>query len=217
MSTELVKKAAEYVKKKLYGEPTGHDWYHVQRVWKMSKRLQAEEGGDVQIIELAALMHDLGDNSMYELDEKKGFLVLRGMMDVLEIESNQQEKIIEIVDELRYLGDTTKSASLLEGRIVQDADWLESLGAIGIARIFSTGGRIRRVIYDPNISIRHKLTTRDYLYHKSSGTSLNYFYKKSFKLAKMMNTKTAQQIAGKRIKYLESFIEEFLNEWKCER
>ena len=217
VSTELVKKTAEYAKKKLAGEPTGHDWYHVQRVWKMSKRLQAEEGGDSQLIELAALLHDLGDNNLYEFDDQKGFFVLHGMMDVLDIEEELQEKIIKIVDELRYKGDGTKPASTLEGRIVQDADWLESLGAIGVARIFATGGRIKRMLHDPEIQARSKFTVKDYKYKKTDGTSLNYFYEKSFRLTKIMNTKTAKHIAEKRAKYLENFIEEFLSEWKCER
>jgi len=217
MSSELVKKAAEYVKKKLASEPTGHDWYHVQRVWKMSKSLQSEEGGDVQIIELAALLHDLGDNELYEFDDQKGFFVLHGMMDVLDIEEGDQEKIIKIADELRYRGDGTKPASTLEGQIIQDADWLESLGAIGIARIFATGGRIKRMLYNPEIGVRPRFTVKDYRYKKTEGTSLNYFYEKSFKLIKLMNTKTAKKIAEKRAKYLESFIEEFLSEWKCEK
>lgn len=217
MSSELVKTAAEYAKKKLVGEITGHDWFHVQRVWKMSKRLQAEEGGDTQVIELAALLHDLGDNNMYEFDDQKGFFILHGMMDVLEIEEDVQEKIIKIADELRYKGDGTKPASTLEGKIVQDADWLESLGAIGVARIFATGGRIKRMMHNPEITPRSRFTVKDYRYKKIEGTSFNYFYEKSFKLVKMMNTKTAKAIAEKRAKYLENFVEEFLAEWKSEK
>lgn len=217
MSSDLVKKTAEYVKKKLTGEPTGHDWYHVQRVWKMGKRLQSEEGGDTQVVELATLLHDLGDNNLYEFDNQKGFFVLRGMMDVLEIDEELQDKIIKIVDELRYRGDATKPASSLEGKIVQDADWLESLGAIGVARIFSTGGRIKRMLYDPEIHARSKFTAKDYRYKKADGTSLNYFYEKSYKLSAMMNTKTARRVAERRTKYMENFIAEFLEEWKCEK
>lgn len=217
MPSELIKRAADYVKLQLSGEATGHDWHHVVRVWKTSRRLQSEEGGDLELIELAALMHDLGDNHLYEFDDKKGSLVLHGMMDVLEIEEDLQEKIIKIADELRYHGDTTKPASTLEGRIIQDADWLDVLGALGVARVFATGGRIKRVLHDPNIHPRSRFTARDYQLKKAEGTSVNYFYEKVLKLPKMMNTETAKRIAAKRAKYLESFIEEFLAEWKGEK
>ncbi len=212
MPVDLIKKTADYVKKKLTNEPTGHDWYHVERVWKMTKRLQAEEGGDLQLIELCALLHDLGDNNFYEFDDK-GFLVLHGMMDVLEIDDELQEKIVKIAGELRYKGDATKPASSLEGKIVQDADWLESLGALGVARVFATGGRIKRILHNPLIKPRTKFTVQDYRYKKTEGTSFNYFYEKGLRLSKMMNTKTARQIAEKRAKFLEGYIEEFLAEW----
>ncbi|SRR3989339_1298201 len=217
MTSDLIKRAAEYVKLQLSGEATGHDWHHVVRVWKMSRRLQVEEGGDLELIELASLMHDLGDNHLYEFDEKKGSLILHGMMDVLEIEEDLQEKIIKIANELHYHGDMTKPASTLEGKIVQDADWLDALGALGIARVFATGGRIKRVLYDPSVHRRVRFTARDYQEKKTEGTSFNYFYEKALKLPKMMNTKTARQIAEKRAKYLESFIEEFLAEWRGEK
>ncbi|MBU0546313.1 HD domain-containing protein [Patescibacteria group bacterium] len=209
---KLIEKTAEYVKKKLMNEPTGHDWYHTERVWKMAKRLHAEEGGDRELIELAALMHDLGDNSQFELDDR-GSLVLHGMMDVLDIEHEKQEKIIKIANELRYYGDSTKPASTLESKIVQDADWLDSLGAIGIARVFATGGRIKRLLHDPKRKIRKKLTKNDYLYRKKEGTSFNYFFEKPLKAAERLNTKTAREIAKHRIKYTKDFLAEFLSEW----
>src|SRR3989339_1810417 len=93
MPTELVKKTAEYVKKKLYGEPTGHDWFHVERVWRVAIKLHEQEGGDKELVELSALLHDLGDYKFYGSNEVRGNLVLRGMMDVLEIEVELQEKI----------------------------------------------------------------------------------------------------------------------------
>lgn len=217
MPSELIKKTAEYVKRKLLNEPTGHDWHHVTRVWKMAKRLQAEEGGDLGIVELAALLHDLGDYKQYEFDELKGIMVLRGMMDILEIESEIQEKILKIVDESQYKGDDTKVPSSLEGKIIQDADWLDAMGAIGIARTFSTGGRIRRMIYDPQRKPRKKLSKADYQHRKTEGTSINYFYEKALKLPAMMNTKTARAMAEKRVKFMEGYIEEFLGEWQGEK
>ena len=208
----LIEKTAEYVRKKLINEPTGHDWYHTERVWKMAKRLQSEEGGDKELIELASLMHDLGDNSQFELDDR-GSLVLHGMMDVLEIDNDKQEKIVEIANDLRYNGDGTKPAGTKESKIVQDADWLDSFGAIGIARVFATGGRIKRQLHDPKRKVRKKLTKDDYLLHKREGTSFNYFYEKPLKLAERLNTKTAKEIAKHRVKFTRDFLAEFLNEW----
>jgi len=215
--SELIKKTAEYVKKKLTNDPTGHDWYHIERVLRMAKRLQAEEGGDLKLIELAVLLHDLGDYKQYEFDELKGIMVLRGMMDILEIETDLQEKIIKIVDEAQYKGDATVVPQTLEGKIIQDADWLDAMGAVGIARTFSTGGRIKRVIYDPKRKPRKKLSKEDYQRRKTDGTSINYFYEKVLKLPKMMNTKTARDIAEKRAKFIENYIEEFLIEWRGEK
>jgi len=211
MST-LIEKTAEYVRKKLQNEPTGHDWYHTERVWKMALRLQAEEGGDKELIELASLMHDLGDNSHFELDDR-GSLVLHGMMDVLEIDEDKQEKIIKIANDLRYGGDSTKPASTMESKIVQDADWLDTIGALGIARVFATGGRIKRSLHDPKRKIRKKLTREDYLQRKQEGTSFNYFYEKPLKLAERLNTKTAKEIAKHRVKFTKDFLAEFLSEW----
>ncbi len=216
MPSELIKRAADYVKLKLYGEHTGHDWFHVMRVWEMVKRLAAEEGGDLnmEVLELGALLHDLGDSKMYEFDERKGSLILRGMMDVLDIDEDMQKKIINIISEAQYRGDETKIPQTLEGKILQDADLLDALGAIGVARTFATGGHIKRVIYDPKRKPRTRLSKEDYLYRKTDGTSINYFYEKTFKLPEMMNTKTGKALAKKRLEFLQDFIKEFEKEWE---
>lgn len=217
MPYDLINKTAEYVKNKLMNEATGHDWYHVERVWKMAKKLQAEEGGDLGLVELAALLHDLGDYKQYGFDEDKGNLVLRGMMDVLEIDGKTQKKIMRIIDESQYKGDDTRAPSSLEGKIIQDADWLDALGAIGIARTFATGGRLKRVIHDPQRKPRKRMSKDDYQKRKTDGTSLNYFYEKVLKLPALMNTKAAKAIAERRVKFIENYIEEFLAEWGGER
>ncbi len=217
MPHNLINKTAEYVKNKLLNEATGHDWYHVERVRKMARKLQAVEGGDLALVELAALLHDLGDYKQYEFDITKGNLVLRGMMDILEIDDETQKKIMQIVDESQYKGDETKAPSSLEGKIIQDADWLDALGAIGIARTFATGGRFKRVIHDPQRKPRKRINKDDYQRRKAEGTSLNHFYEKVLKLPALMNTKVARAIAEKRMKFIEEFIEEFLAEWNGEK
>lgn len=213
----LVQQTAAYVKAKLSNEATGHDWYHIERVWKMAKKLHKEEGGNLELIELTCLLHDLGDYKQYEFNEIKGSLVLRGMMDVLGIEKDLEEKIIKIIDESQFNGNETKVPSTLEGKIVQDADWLDALGAIGIARTFATGGYIRRMIHDPKRKPRRKMSKKDYQLRKQEGTSINYFYEKAIKLPKMMNTKTGRAIAMKREQFLRNYIDEFLAEWEGEK
>lgn len=217
MASDLVQKTANYVKLKLLNESTGHDWLHVERVWRIARRLQKEAGGDLELLELAVLLHDLGDYKQFDFDEKKAALILQGMMDVLGIEREMQEKITKIIDDAQYVGSDTKSAQTLEGKILQDADWLDALGAIGIARTFATGGRIWRLIYDPKRKVRRKLSRDDYLHRKQEGTSFNYFLEKVLKLPAMLNTKTAKEIGRKRAEFVKNYLREFLAEWRGEK
>lgn len=209
----LIDKAAAYVKAKMLGEHTGHDWYHIQRVCQMARNIAEKEGGDPALIELAALLHDLGDYKQHEFNEIKGSFILRGMMDVLEIEDDLKEKLVKIIDESQFLGDETARPKTLEGKILQDADWLDSLGAIGVARTFATGGSLKRVIHDPHKKPRGRLSRADYQFRKQDGTSMNHFYEKVLKLPVMLNTETAKIIAKHRIEFINQFIEEFFAEW----
>ncbi len=214
MSSDLLKKATSYVKVQFGNEPTGHDWYHIERVLRMARKLQAVEGGNLELIEILAVLHDLGDYKNYDFDEKKAQLVLKGMMDIIEVPTQLQSAIIDIVTEIQYRGRDTKKPTSLEAKIIQDADWLDSVGAIGIARIFSTGGRIRRMIHDPKRKPRMNLSSDDYILKKREGTSFNYFYEKTLNLPKILNTDTAKNIAKERIKFLKIYMNQFLEEWE---
>ena len=217
MSQELVKKIAEFVRLKLQNEPTGHDWFHTKRVWEMAKKIQEKEGGELELIELAALMHDLGDNTQYEFDKIKGSLILRGMMEVLNIEPEKQEKVLEIIESAKYKGVETEQLKTLEGKILRDADWLDAMGAVGIARTFATGGRIKRPLHDPARKIRKNLKQHDILYKKQKGTSYNYFFEKALRLPPLMNTEMGKKIAQKRTDFLKKYLEQFDGEWAGER
>jgi uncharacterized protein len=212
MNNQLINKIAAYVKNKMHDEKSGGDWFHVERVWQMAKRLQAKEGGDLFIIELGALLHVLRQyhNPVYE--ETKGQLILESIMDILEVDEALRPQLFEIIVDCKYHGDDTTPAKTLEGRILQDANWLDSLGAIGIARTFATGGKIGRALYDPKISVRTQLSKQAFQREKKFSTSFNYLYEKSMQVAKILNTKTAKSIAKERIAYLESFIKEFIRE-----
>jgi len=212
--SDLIKKTAEFVRLKLQDEHSGHDWFHAERVWKLAKQLQEEEGGDREIIELSALLHDLGDYKKYEFNEIKGTFVLRGMMDVLGIEEDAKEQILQVIEEAQFVGDDTKTPSTIEAKIVQDADYLDALGAIGIARTFATGGKIGRMLHDPNRKPRIRLNKKDYQTKKTAGTSINYFYEKVLKLPKMMNTKTGKELAKERVECVKDFLDKFFKEWE---
>ena len=214
MMHPLVEKTAKYVKLKTYIEPAGHDWFHIERTWRMAKHLQSKEGGDLLLIELAALLHDVGHHSYHEFDEEKGELALFGMMDILEIDEEMKEKVLSIVNFCKFKGDETPHPGSLEAKIVQDANWLDSLGALGVARTFAAGGYLGRSIYDPSVPVRTALSKNTYQKKKRQGTSMNSFFEKAYKLPLLMNTATARQLAEERIVYLKSFVEQFLKEWE---
>jgi len=211
---ELVKKAAEYVKIKTMGELTGHDWYHIERVLKTAHHLHKNEGGNLELVEMAVLLHDLGDMANFEFEFKRGSLIVDGIMDVLDIPEEMQKNIIKVVSEARYAANETKRPSSIEGKIVQDADWLDSVGILGVARTFATGGFIKRMLHDPRRKPRRKLFVEDYLYRKQAGTSYNYFFEKILRLPAMMNTAEGKKIASRRIKHVEKYLEEFEKEWE---
>ena len=217
MPGSLVKKTTEYVRKKLYTDPCGQDWYHTQRVWKIATQLQALEGGNLLLIELAALLHDVGDYKHYDFNETKGSLALKATMDILEIEPDMQRKVIASIEEAQFNGDDTQVPSTIEGKIVQDAEWLDALGAIGIARTFAEGASIGRIIHDPKRTARKKMSKHDYQKRKREGTSINHFYEKVLKLPNMMNTGSAKLIAERRAEFIRHFLDEFLLEWEGER
>ncbi len=213
----LIEKTAAYVKAKMSDEHTGHDWHHIQRVRKMAKRIQEKEGGERDLIELAALLHELGDYKLHEFNKIKGSFVLLGMMDVLGIEDNLKDRLVKVIEESKFLGDETVKPRSIEGCILQDADWLDNIGAIGVARTFATGGSMKRMMHNPSKKPRGHLSKADYQFRKKDGTSINFFYEKVLKLPGMFNTETAKKIARHRVKFLEQFIKEFLAEWSGEK
>lgn len=203
-----------FVRKKMYSDPSGSDWYHIERVITTARRIQKEEGGDLELIEMAILLHSFRSYKEHNFNEQKGLLALTGIMDILEISEETQALLHKIIVESQYTGEETRTPRSLEGKIVQDADWLDALGAVGIARTFAAGGHINRMLHDPYKRPRKYLSKADYLYKKTEGTSLNYFYEKLLKLPKLMNTKTARSIAKERERFIKVFIAEFLAEWE---
>lgn len=212
MSSFLVDKTAAYVKATMASEGTGHDWFHIERVWRLAKNIQAQEGGDLEIVELAALLHDIADWKFSDGDLQAGSRVSREWLSQIGASEEIINHVCDIVGNLSYKGagvpDKMKS---LEGQIVQDADRLDAMGAIGIARCFAYGGHKNKPLYDPEIKPTIHASFEEY--KSKEGTTFNHFYEKLFLLKDRMNTEAAKRIASERHEFMQEFVDRFLKEW----
>ena len=211
-SREIIKKIAFRVQQRLKEDATGHDWWHIYRVWMMSKTLQKKEGGDLFIIELAALLHDIADWKLNNGKEEEGYRTIENWLTEAGLGKQKMEKIIAIIRQVSFKGAEVETPmSSMEGKIVQDADRLDAIGAIGISRAFAYGGNKNRMIYDPGI--QPEMHTNFEAYKKAEGTTVNHFYEKLLLLKERMNTTAAKEIAAERHAFMETFLERFYREW----
>lgn len=209
----MVDKTAEYVKEKMAGDSSGHDWWHVHRVWKNAARIGGEEGADMFVVELAALLHDIDDYKFHGGDETAGPAAAREFLESLGAEENVISHVCEIIKGMSFKGANVSSEMrTIEGKVVQDADRLDALGAIGIARCFATSSKLNLPIYEPSIKPRPHDSFEEY--KNSRSPSINHFHEKLLLLKGLMNTKTARRIAEERHKFMEQFLEEFHSEWE---
>ena len=211
MNKEIIARATAYVKEKFENEYSGHDWFHTLRVFRTATRIAEAEGADIVTVQLAALLHDVDDRKLSpetyaEQKNARAFLAENG------VEESVICEICRIISEVSFVGRDSVVPSTLEGKCVQDADRLDAIGAIGIARAFAYGGNNNRLMYHPDIAPNPNMSKEEYI--KSNSTTVNHFYEKLFKLTDMMNTDTAKQIAKERDEYMKAFISEFLNEWE---
>lgn len=207
---QLINKTIEFVKQFFKNEYSGHDYFHTLRVYNTAIEIAKEEQANLKIVSLAALLHDVDDvklspHTSLNKDNARNFLKENNL------DNNEINLICSIIDEVSYKGTNTVKPSSLEGCIVQDADRLDALGAIGIARAFAYGGNHNRVMYDPEILPKLNMTEFEYRNHVS--TTVNHFYEKLFNLKKIMNTKKAIEIADEREQFMKDFISRFINEW----
>jgi uncharacterized protein len=210
----IIQKTVSYVQETLKEAEGGHDWWHIYRVWKNAQHIAKQESGvDVLIVELGALLHDIADSKFHNGDEEIGPKTARDFLSSLNL---NEELIIHVENIVRHIS----FKGSLEGRkwkspeldVVQDADRLDAIGAIGIARTFTYGGHKGRVLYDPNVSPNLQMTKEQY---KNNNTpTLNHFYEKLLLLKDLMNTETGKLIAEERHKFMELYIEQFLSEWE---
>lgn len=212
MEEEIIKKTAEYVKEKLSGEKSGHDWWHIHRVWQIGKKIASIEKADIFVVELICLLHDISDYKLNRGDKKVGLKITKDWLEKQSVDEKRKNSIIEAISKMSFKGIKSENKSLsLEGKCAQDADRLDAIGAIGIARCFTFGGFNGNIIHDPLIYPKINISKREY--EKLKATSINHFHEKLLFLKDRMNTKTAKEMAEKKHKFMKIFLEIFFEEW----
>lgn len=211
MDKQIIDEAIEYVKNVFEHDYSGHDFFHTLRVYKMATTIAEQEGADILIVQLAALLHDVDDSKLSpqthaNKDKAVDFLSRH------DVPQEIIKMICDIIDVVSFAGIDSIVPNSIEGKCVQDADRLDAIGAIGIARAFVYGGNHNRAIYDPDIPFREEMTKKEY--QNNISTSINHFYEKLLLLSKLMNTATAKAIAKERDAYMRIYISEFMAEWE---
>ena len=208
----IIDKTCQFVEQKLAGDGSGHDWWHIYRVWKLAKNIAANEGANKLIVELSALLHDIADWKFHDGDDTKGPQMAEQFLLESEVTREVIDPIVEIVATISYKGaGVATPMQSLEGKVVQDADRLDAIGAMGIARTFAYGGHKNRLMYHPDEKpVMHQSFAQ---YKKNTGHTINHFYEKLLLLKDRMNTASAKQIAVGRHKFMQSYLDQFYEEW----
>ncbi|MCZ4407546.1 HD domain-containing protein [Cryomorphaceae bacterium 1068] len=212
----LVESIVELVKATFEGEGTGHDWYHIDRVRKVALKLAQSEGADMEVVELAALLHDIADHKFHDNDLTAGPAKAKSI--ILEYGGDQElaDRVSTIITETSFKGAGVETpVSSIESAVVQDADRLDAIGAIGIARTFAYGGHRNQPIHDP--VLEPTLHGNFEAYAKTRTSTINHFYEKLLLLKDRMNTNSGKGMAEERHAFMESFLEQFHREWEGRR
>lgn len=214
MST--IDKTIDHVKQLLYNDGSGHDWWHIYRVWNNAKSIAKQyPNADHTVIELTALLHDIADWKDHDGDEEIGpNTAMEWLKNFKEISADQRNQICHIIRHMSFKGANVEEVTLsLEGQIVQDADRLDAIGAVGIARTFSFGGSRGNLMHDPTIKPANHSDKESYYASGSAGTTINHFYEKLLLLKDRMNTEEGKKIATERHEYMQGFLNQFYHEW----
>ena len=208
-----IQKTIDFVKEKLEGAEAGHDWFHIERVWKLSQKIAVSESCHQEVVELAALLHDIADPKFHNGDETLALSISSEFLKSISVEPQTIEQVLYIIKNISFKNRKDAPASpSIELQIVQDADRLDAIGAIGIARTFNFGGYKNNLMYHPEILPSLNMSKEEY--KKSNGTTINHFYEKLLLLKDMMNTETAKKIASERHDFMLRFLDEFYKEWE---
>jgi uncharacterized protein len=212
-TTNLIDTTILFVKETLAKAEGGHDWFHIERVYKNALLIAGSENCDLEIVQLGALLHDIADSKFHNGDETIGPKTARTFLEAQNVASATIDHVIAIIENISFKGGRVeRKFSSIELDIVQDADRLDAIGAIGIARTFNYGGFKNRALYHPEIAPNLSMTKEEY--KKSEAPTINHFYEKLLLLKDKMNTPTGKQIAQERHRYMEGFLEQFYAEWE---
>ena len=212
-TTNLIDKTIRFVKETLAQAEGGHDWFHIERVYKNALLIAASENCDLEIVQLSALLHDIADSKFHDGDETIGPKTARTFLESENVVATTIDHVIAIIENISFKGGkVARKFSSIELDIVQDADRLDAIGAIGIARTFNFGGFKNRALYNPDIAPNLSMTKEEY--KKNEAPTINHFYEKLLLLKDKMNTETGKQIAQERHRYMEDFLEQFYAEWE---
>ena len=210
-----IEKTITYVKQQLANAEGGHDWWHIERVWKSAKKIAETENVNLLVIELGALLHDIADAKFHDGDEELGPQIAAVFMREINVDEETIQHVVQIIKHISFKGGKeAQTFASPELNVVQDADRLDALGAIGIARTFNYGGFKNREIFNPNIPPNLTMTKEEY--KKSDAPSINHFYEKLLLLKDLMNTETGKQLAIQRHVFMEQYLEQFYLEWNGE-
>ena len=213
---EYITQTISYVKSELQGAESGHDWFHIERVYNNTLLLLNSEEANEEVCILGALLHDIADSKFHGGDENVGPKKAYEFMSSIGIDEEVKKHVVLIIENISFKGGNfQKNFHSKELEIVQDADRLDAIGAIGIARTFNYGGYKNNSMHDPDQLPKLNMTKEEYKHHK--GTTINHFYEKLLLLKDLMNTETGKQIAQKRHEYMEGFLEQFFAEWEGKR
>ena len=215
MNSELLSKTIAFVKTELANAEGGHDWFHIERVYKNALLIAQTEDVDTVVVTLAALLHDIADSKFYDGDETVGPRKAKAFLESQKVDRQTIVHVVAIIKNISFKGgNKTQEFFSKELEVVQDADRLDAIGAIGIARAFNYGGFKNRKLYDPAIAPNLTMTPDEY--KQSTAPTINHFYEKLLLLKDRMNTVTGKKIATERHRFMENFLLQFYREWNGE-
>jgi uncharacterized protein len=215
-NAEVIEKTRSFIETKFATEEGAHDWWHLYRVWQLTKHIaNQEKDANMLVVELGALLHDIADWKFHSGDLEAGPKAAKEWLESCKADKEIIDQVVYIVRNVSFKGGTNKyTMETIEGMIVQDADRLDGMGAIGIARTFAFGGHLGRQIYDPNNKPKEYKSFEEFKNSLKEGTTINHFYEKLLLLKNRMNTDTGKKMALLRHKYMENFLKEFYAEWE---
>ncbi|WP_315056599.1 HD domain-containing protein [Chryseobacterium indoltheticum] len=213
--SNIIQNTKQFVKEKLEGAEAGHDWFHIDRVWKLSKKIAQAEDCNLEVVELSALLHDIADPKFHNGDETVALKISREFLESQNVEEEIIQQVLFIIQNISFKNRNEVPADLpIELKIVQDADRIDAIGAIGVARTFNFGGFKNNLMYHPDIQPKLNMSKEEY--KKSNGTTINHFYEKLLLLKNLMNTNEGKKLAEERHQFMLTFLDQFMKEWNVD-